>query len=83
MVLCRNASAGIDHKDHHIGLGDCLLSLFGHFFVDAIMGIGFKAARIYDNVFVTTLPTLPIVAIARETRKVSDDGIAAFGESIE
>jgi hypothetical protein len=26
---------------------------------------------------------LPIVAIARETRKVSDDGIAAFGESIE
>jgi hypothetical protein len=26
---------------------------------------------------------LPIVAIARETRKVSDDGVATFGESIE
>jgi hypothetical protein len=57
--------------------------LFGHFFVDAVMGIRLKATRIDDNVFITALPSLPIVAIARETRKVSDDGIATFGESIE
>ena len=83
MVLCRNACAGIDHKDNHIGLSDCLLSLFGHFFVDAIVGIRLKTTRINDDVFITALPSLPIVAIARETRKVSDDGIAAFGKSIE
>jgi hypothetical protein len=47
------------------------------------MGIRLKATRIDDNVFITTLPSLPIVAIARETRKVSDDRIATFGESIE
>ena len=83
MILRRNACTGIDHKDNHIGLSDCLLSLFGHFFVDAIMGIRLKATRINDDVFITALPSLPIVAIARETRKVSDDGIATFGESIE
>jgi hypothetical protein len=60
-----------------------LLSLFGHFFVDAIMGIRLKATRIYDDVFITSLLSLPIMAIARETRKISDDGIATFGESIE
>jgi hypothetical protein len=81
--LRRNTCTGIDHKDNHIGLSDCLLSLFGHFFVDAIMCIRLKATRIYDDVFITTLPSLPIVAIARETRKVSDDGVATFGESIE
>jgi hypothetical protein len=47
------------------------------------MGIWLKPTRINDDVFISTLTPLTVVSITRETRKVRDNGIATFGESIE
>jgi hypothetical protein len=59
------------------------LGLFGHFFVNTGTGIWLKTTRVNDDVFVSSLATLAIMAIARKPRKVRNDGIASFGESVE
>jgi hypothetical protein len=36
-----------------------------------------------DDVFISALSTLTIMTVTRQPRKIGDDGITSFGESIE
>jgi hypothetical protein len=60
-----------------------LLSLLGHFFVDARAGIWLKTTGVNDDVLVSALTALTIVTIAREACIVCDDGVTTFGETVK
>ena len=79
MVLCRNACTRIDHKDHDIGLGHRLLGLARHFFVNAVLGIWLKTAGINNDEFELAKFGVAVMAVTRQTGKVSNDGVTGFG----
>jgi hypothetical protein len=83
VVLCGNARSGVHNKNDNISFRNRLLSLLGHFFVNASAGIGLKATRVNHDVLVTALATLTVVPIARESSKVGHDGIAAFRKTVK
>ena len=83
MVLRREAAAHIQDKHHHIGLGDCLARLFGHFLIDAGACIGLEAAGIHNDVLVRALPAVAVMAVASQTRSIRDDGVTRAGQPIE
>ena len=83
MVLRRHSSTGIHHKKDDISLCNCLLSLFCHFAVNTSGGIGLKSTRVHHNVFVPALSTITVMTIPRQSSKISNDGVARFGQAIE
>ena len=83
MVLTGKTGTGIQHKDHHIGFGDCLLRLLGHLLEDAARCVRLETTGIDDDVLMLALTTLAVMAVTRQPCKVSDDGISRLGESIE
>ena len=55
VVLRRQATAGIDDKNHHIGFGHGLAGLVRHFAIDAAFAcIGLKPTRVDDDEFAAT-----------------------------
>ena len=79
MVLGRNASTRIDHEHDDICLSHCLLGLARHFFVNAVLRVGLKATGIDDDEFEFAEFGVAVMAVTRQTRKISDDGVAGFG----
>jgi len=59
------------------------LCLLGHFFVNASAGIRFETAGVYDDVLVAALPSLAVMAIAGQSRKIGHDGIPTFGQTVK
>ena len=83
VVLGRYAAARVHHKQHHIGLGHGLAGLLGHFLVDAVGRIGLKAAGIDHDVFVLAVLGVAVMAVARQTGVVGNDGVARLGQAVE
>ncbi len=83
VVLRGQACAGVDHEDHHIGLGHRLTGLLGHLDVDAAFGRGLEAARVDDDELAAAQARVAVVAVAREAGEVGDDGVARLGQPIE
>jgi hypothetical protein len=79
MVLGGNASTRIDHEHDDICLSHRLLGLARHFFVNAVLRVGLETAGIDDDEFELAEFGVAVMAVTRQTGKVSDDGVAGFG----
>ena len=79
MVLRRYASTRVHHKHHHIGFSHRLLGLTRHFFVNTVLCVWLKTAGIDDDEFELAKFGIAVMAVTRQTRIVSHDGVAGFG----
>ena len=83
MVLGRQATPGINHKNDHIRLGHCLLRLARHFLVDATGGIRLEATCVNDDIFTLALATIAIVPVACQPRVVRHNGVTRLRQTVE
>ena len=83
MVLGADALAGIDHKNHCIGLRNGLAGLLGHFFEDAALGGGLETTGVDDNKFLFAVFGIAVVAVSREASVIGNDGVTGFGDAVK
>ena len=83
MVLRRHSSTGIHHKKRRRQTLQLPAGLLCHFAVNTSGGVGLKSTRIHNNVFVSPLSSVTVMTIPRQSSKISNDGVARFGQAIE
>lgn len=83
VVEVGNAVSGIDDKEYDVGLFDGDGHLFVDFFFKDVVGVDHPAAGIDNRKFLTYPVDLAILAVARGTGLVVDDGLPALGEPVE
>ena len=83
LVERSNAGSAIDHKDDRIGLGNRLFRLARHLLHDPFLGQGLETARVDDQIRLAPHLSVAVVAITRQARNISDQGITCLGQAIE
>ena len=84
VVLRREARAHIHQKNHHIGFRHGLPRLPRHFAVNAaLVRLRLKAASVNGDKRAPPQPPSAVVPVARQPRKVGNDGVPAAREAVE
>ena len=82
-IVCQQSCAYVAHKQDHIRSIDSDLCLFPHLFEDDVIGFRLNTARVDHNHRFTAPFRLSIDSIARDTRRILNDGTPFADELIE
>ena len=83
LVVRGDAGTAVDHEDDGIGLGDRLLGLARHLVQDAVLGQRLETAGIDHQVRLASQLAVPVMAVARQSRQVGDEGVARTCQAVE
>ena len=79
----RQTLAAVDDEDHHVGFGDRLLGLLGHFEHDAVLGHRLEAAGVDDQERPFADTAFAVMPVAGQAGQVGNKGITRTRQAIE
>ncbi len=82
-VLVRQAGARIHHEQHGVGLVHRLARLPRHLVVNAVLRHRLETAGVDHQIRLVADAAVTVMAVARNARRIGDDGVARAREPVE